>query len=169
MSKKALIVILGVFIFIVGGIYLINRSESTIPGSETAQVDPSLVTLTPESYDIGRVLMKDGIITREYEIKNSSKDPLRIKKIVTSCMCTRAQVIIGDKKTRAYGMEMQGDLNPSINFDIPGESVAKLVVKFDPAAHGPQGVGKINRSVALTFSDPVGTREVKFFGEVALQ
>lgn len=167
--KKTIAIIFGILVFIVGGFYLINKPASSVPDSSLAKINAEEVTLSPENYDIGKVLMKDGIITREYEIKNSSKNSLRLKKIVTSCMCTRAQVVVGDKKTRTYGMEMSGDLNPSINFDIPGETTAKLIVKFDPAAHGPQGVGKINRLVSLTFMDPVGTKEVRFVGEVALQ
>ena len=171
MNKKAIAIILGILIFIFGGFYFIGKSEgrSSVPDSKLAKLNPDEVLVSPESYDIGKVLMKDGLVVREYEIKNNSKDPLRVKKIVTSCMCTRAQIIVGDKKTRGYGMEMQGDNNPSINFDIPGETTAKLLVKFDPAFHGPQGAGKISRSVFLTFADPVGKREVKFFGEVTLQ
>lgn len=71
---------------------------------------------------------------------------------------------MGDKKTRFYAME-----NSTISFDIPGKSTAKLVVRFDPAAHGIQGAGKVDREVSLTFSDPVGIKEVKFFGEVILK
>ncbi|MCX6706015.1 MAG: hypothetical protein NTV24_02810 [Candidatus Woesebacteria bacterium] len=74
----------------------------------------------------------------------------------------------GDKRTRLYTME-SGAKNPTINFDIPGKSTAKVIVKFDPAAHGIQGAGPIDRSVFLTFVDPVGVKEVKFFGEVVLQ
>ena len=169
MSKKAIAIIVGILIFVGGGFYLINKPASSTPDSALAAVSASEINVSPEFYDIGKVIMKDGIITREYEIKNSSKNALRLKKIVTSCMCTRAQVVVGERKTRTYGMEMSGDLNPSINFDIPGETTAKVIVKFDPAAHGPQGVGKIDRTVSLAFMDPVGTKVVRFSGEVALQ
>jgi len=66
-------------------------------------------------------------------------------------------------------MEMGGAVNPVIDFDIPANSTAKLIVKFDPAAHGIQGTGPIERTVSLTFVDPVGTREVGFSGEVVLK
>ena len=151
------------------GSFFLTRKGPTTPDSVLGEVNASEVAVTPETYDIGKVLMKAGLVEREYEIKNDSKNTLRVKKIVTSCMCTKASVWFGDQKTRFYGMEMSGDKNPNINFDIPGESSAKLVVRFDPAAHGPAGKGPVDRSVWLTFADPAGTKEVRFFGEVVLQ
>lgn len=171
MNKKVLLSIIGILVFIIGGFYLINKepSASSVPDSKLAAINPDQVSLSPETYDIGKVIMKDGNVIREYEIKNDADSPLRIKKISTSCMCTKAKIVVGDKKSRNYGMEMQGDANPIINFDIPAKSTAKLVVTFDPAAHGIEGIGKIERSVYVAFIDPIGTKEVKFFGEVALR
>lgn len=170
MTKKAVLILIATFILIGAGAYVATKKDaSTPPDSVLGEVAASEVTLAPATYDIGKVLMKGGLVEREYEIKNDSKNALRIKKIVTSCMCTKASVWVGDKKTRFYAMEMSGDKNPNINFDIPGESSAKLIVRFDPAAHGIAGKGPVDRSVWITFADPVGTREVKFFGEVVLQ
>lgn len=146
-----------------------TRNKNNIKDTALVQINPQDVQITPQNYDIGRVLMKDGFVFREYEIKNSSQNTLRLKNIVTSCMCTKAQVALGDKRTRFYAMEMSGAKNPNVDFDIPGGATAKLIVRFDPAAHGIQGVGPINRSVYLTFLDPVGQKEVTFSGEVALK
>ena len=169
MNKKLMLILLATLFLIGGGVYLITKGQNTIPDSALPKIDPEEVQVSPETYDIGKVLMKNGFVVREYEIKNNSKNILRIKNIVTSCMCTRAQVVFGDKRSRFYAMEMSGAKNPNIDFDIPAESTAKLVVRFDPAAHGPAGVGPVDRNVWLTFADPVGTREVKFNGEVVLQ
>jgi hypothetical protein len=81
-------------------------------------------------------------------------------------MCTKASFEIGDRKTRFFGMEGHGDRNPPVNIDIPDGASGKVVVQFDPAAHGPQGIGPFERSVFLTFSDPAGIKELKFNGEV---
>jgi hypothetical protein len=164
MGKKVVVAVIATLIIFAVGIYLVSRGDNSAPDSSLPKVEAADVQVSPDNYDIGRVLMKNGIVTREYEIKNNSENPLRLKKIVTSCMCTRARVVVGDKRTRFYAME-----NSIISFDIPGESTAKLVVRFDPAAHGIQGVGKVDRNMSLTFLDPVGTKEVKFFGEVALK
>ncbi len=170
MNRKLIIGLIIALAAIGGGFfYFSSQNKNNVPDSELARINPADVTVSPESIDIGKVIMKAGLVIKEYEIKNSSPSLLRLKKIVTSCMCTRAQVSVGDKRTRFYGMEMAGDANPSISFDIPAGSLATLTVRFDPAAHGPAGVGVVNRSVYLTFADPVGTREVKFTGEVVLQ
>jgi len=164
MGKKVIIAVIATLIVFAGGFYLVSRGDNSAQDLSLPKVEAADVQVSPDNYDIGRVLMKSGLVTREYEIKNNSENTLKLKKIVTSCMCTRAQVVVGDKKTRFYAME-----NSTISFDIPGKSTAKLVVRFDPAAHGIQGAGKVDREVSLTFSDPVGIKEVKFFGEVILK
>ena len=39
------------------------------------------VEISPENYDLGDVPINGGLVTKEYEIKNTSGDNLRIKKI----------------------------------------------------------------------------------------
>lgn len=169
MSKKSIYILLGTILLVISGVYLMTRNQNKIDDSTLVKINPQDVQITPESYDIGKVLMKNGFVTREYEIKNSSQSILRLKNIVTSCMCTKAQVVLEDKRTRFYAMEMSGAKNPNVDFDIPAGTTAKLIVRFDPAAHGIAGVGLINRSVFLTFLDPVGQKEVTFSGEVVLK
>lgn len=168
-GKKVIIIVFATLVLMVGGVYFVTRQDNSVSDLSLAKVELVDVQVSPDNYDIGKVLMKSGIVTREYEIKNDSENTLRLKKIVTSCMCTRAQVMVGDKRTRFYAMEMGGAKYPVISFDIPGKSTAKVIVRFDPAAHGIQGAGVVDRSIWLTFADPVGTREVKFNGEVVLQ
>lgn len=122
--------------------------------------------ISPESYSLGEVPLNGGIVTKEYELKNDTNSPMVLQKIVTSCMCTEAQAIVGNKQSRFFGMEHPGDRNPNLNYEInPGES-AKVVVNFDPAAHGPQGVGPFDRVVMLTFSEPAGYTNLTFNGTV---
>jgi len=168
MKGKVIFILLTLGV-VIGGVLIFTRNKNSIPDSALAQIKFEEVLVSPESYDVGKMIMKNGFVIREYEIKNNSKNILRVKNIVTSCMCTKAQVVFDNKRTRFYGMEMQGAKNPNIDFDIPAQSSAKLTVRFDPAAHGIVGVGPINRSVYLTFPDPVGQKEVKFIGEVVLK
>lgn len=152
------------FLLIVGGAALFGGE-----GEETGQVQMSQVMgveVNPESYELGDVPLKGGIVTKEYKVKNTTEQPIKLKKIATSCMCTEAKVSVGDKQTRFFGMEHPTDKNPPINMELPPDEVAKVTVNFDPAAHGPQGVGQFNRSVWLTFSDPAGVKELKFEGRV---
>lgn len=122
------------------------------------------VTATPEFYNLGNVAINGGLVTREYEVKNTSDKTLKLSRIATSCMCTTAKVKMGESESRFFGMEMSGDRNPQVSLEIkPGET-GKVTVQFDPAAHGPTGVGPFDRIVWLYFTN--GIKELKFNGVV---
>jgi len=139
-----------------------NQAEAELPTTEVAGL-----TASPESYDMGNVAINGGIVSKDYEIKNTTSGKLALKKIATSCMCTTAKVKVGDKETRLFGMEMAGDSNPPLNMEIPAGETAKVTVEFDPAAHGPEGVGPFDRIVWLSFAQ--GVKELKFNGVVTAQ
>jgi len=61
-------------------------------------------------------------------------------------MCTSAFLIRGDKKIGPFGMPGHG-FAPSLNQNLAPNEEAALEVIFDPAAHGPAGVGQVERSV----------------------
>src|SRR3990170_5345853 len=124
------------------------------------------VEAVPEFYDLGAVPINGGIVTKEYEVENTSGGVLKLKKITTSCMCTQAKVSVGDRETRFFGMEHGMDRNPPVNIEVGLGETAKVTVNFDPAAHGPEGVGPFDRVVWLAFSDPAGVKELKFSGVV---
>lgn len=134
--------------------------------SDVEYKDIEEVEVYPQNYDMGDVPINGGIITKEYEVKNTSSETLKIKKITTSCMCTEAKVILGDRETRYFGMEGHGRINPSVNLEIGSGETAKVIVNFDPAAHGPQGTGPFDRVVWLSFADPAGIKELWFKGTV---
>lgn len=122
------------------------------------------ISATTESINIGQVSYGGGIIKKEFEIKNTTEKTMKLIKIVTSCMCTKTRVKFGEKTTKFYAMEMNGDKNPIINYDFPAGSTAKVEFDFDPAAHGPAGIGSIDRVITLYFD--TGYKELKFNGEV---
>lgn len=166
MSEKKVLMLGGVItlVVLIGGIALVNSrpTESQV----LSPIGADVVEANPTEYDLGEVPMKDGEVTREYRIKNTTDKPLKIKKIVTSCMCTRAKVAIGERESRLFGMEGHGDRNPPVNMELPAGQEALVTAVFDPAAHGPSGVGPFDRVVTLTFSDPAGVVELKFKGVV---
>lgn len=124
------------------------------------------IQISPETYNLGNVDLNGGLVTREYEVKNETGQMIKLQKIVTSCMCTKAKVSVDNKESRFFGMEHPGDRNPPINYEIPPGEVAKVTVNFDPAAHGPAGVGPFDRVVTLVFSDPAGVKRLTFNGTV---
>ncbi len=145
----------------------LSQASVTEPDAKNP-LEASIMETNPASYDLGEVVMKNGNVTREYKVKNNSDKTVKLKKITTSCMCTKAKVKVGDKESRLFGMEGMGDKNAPVNMEITLGEEALVTAIFDPAAHGPQGVGPIDRVVTLTFSDPAGIVELRFAGKVVL-
>lgn len=169
MSKEGKIiigVIVGTIILVGGLAFIMTRTSGGGGGDKFIQNTEILgLTATPSgSMNIGQVAYGGGIVSKSFDIKNTSDKSIKLRKITTSCMCTTAKVKIGNKETKLYGMEMNGDLNPLIDFDIPAGATAQVIFDFDPAAHGPQGIGPIDRMVTLFFD--AGFKELKFNGEV---
>jgi|SRR3990172_1302 len=163
-DSKILIGIALVTLLLIGGgvVLLGGKSE----GSTQVASDVLGIETNPSFYDLGEVPINGGIVTKEYSFKNTTESSIKLKKVATSCMCTEASVQLGGEETKFFGMEGHGDANPPVNIEIPGGAEGKVVVKYDPAAHGPQGVGPFNRIVYLTFSDPAGIKELTFNGTV---
>ena len=157
---------LGLTALLIGGFVLFASSQKDDQQEVLASLDKNAVAVAPEFYDLGDVPINGGIVQKVYEVKNTSDKTIKIKKIATSCMCTKAKLSLGGKETGLFGMEGHGNKNPPISFEIPSGETARVVVDFDPAAHGPAGVGPIDRSVFLTFSNPAGVKELKFNGVV---
>lgn len=102
------------------------------------------------TYDFGQLSMANGTVTHRFELKNPSGTPVVLTKIVTSCMCTTAEVKdSGGAMLGRFGMPGHGGGSAAANITVaPGAAVA-LDAVFDPAAHGPSGVGRANRSIMI--------------------
>jgi hypothetical protein len=115
---------------------------------------------------LGEVPRLGGVVVKEYSFKNTGDQPVKLGRLNTSCMCTKAKVVIGDKESQQYGMESPGSLNPSLGYILAPGQTGKVVVYFDPDAHGPKGIGPFSRVISLYFQDPQGLKEFKFSGTV---
>lgn len=102
-----------------------------------------------ESYfDFGSISMAAGKVTHRYWLHNESAAPVTIQRIHTSCMCTTATLVKGLRVIGRYGMAGHGPV-PDVNQSLaPGEE-AYVDVAFDPAAHGPAGLGRTERVVTI--------------------
>jgi len=107
----------------------------------------SLVSLKP-SVDLGTISMAAGNVSFRYLIKNTGAAPLTINRIFTSCMCTSAMLVTGTQRKGPFGMPGHGPSTAVRAPLAPGE-LATVEVVFDPAAHGPSGLGRIERSVTV--------------------
>lgn len=93
--------------------------------------------------------MANGIVRHSFAVKNAGDIPVTVRQVYTSCMCTEATLLVaGGRRIGPFGMPGHG-MPPSINREFaPGEE-ATIEVAFDPAAHGPAGVGMIERLIYL--------------------
>ena len=147
MNKNIIIgIVVGAILF--AGIVWIARPDTNDKGAAVLQSSNGVLSAEEQSFDFGAISMAAGPVTRRFMIKNTGTDPVTVNKMYTSCMCTTSVLQKGDKKFGPYGMPGHGFI-PKMNAVIdPGEEVI-VDVTFDPAAHGPAGVGFIQRAVIL--------------------
>jgi hypothetical protein len=145
----------GVAVLVIGGAIIAAMPE---PGaSKVATVESrssgsasSAGTLSAlaTKFSFGSVSMAAGKVSHRYSIRNTGTEPVVIRKMYTSCMCTTAALVKDGRKSDPFGMPGHGPI-PTINAAMnPGED-AVIEVVFDPAAHGPAGIGPIERVVTI--------------------
>ena len=161
-SKELIIITVFTVLVFAGIIGLASLKNSSGPSvnataSDIAQQSPLVAEQT--RYDFGTNSMARGKVKNEYAVKNTSASDVTLKKIYTSCMCTEASLIFGDRRVGPFGMAGHGVI-PSINEKIPAGAEFSVETVFDPAAHGPAGVGPIQRVVFLETSQ--GMTELEF-------
>ena len=153
MSLKNILIYFILAVTIISGLVWFARPDRSGAVDPTADVI-SLLIGNPTEFDFGSISMAKGKVSKKFAIKNTSAGPTLIEKIYTSCMCTSASLIVADPSTDLgqvktfgpFGMPGHG-LAPKTNQELkPGEE-AQVEVIFDPAAHGPAGVGPIERVV----------------------
>lgn len=146
MNKTIIGVILG--ILVLGGLIWIARPNGESNNVAPASSNGVLTVEEANNYDFGTISMAKGIVKHTFKVKNESQEAVTVNKMYTSCMCTTALINLGGKQFGPYGMPGHGVI-PRIDQTInPGEE-AEVEVAFDPAAHGPAGVGRIQRSITI--------------------
>lgn len=148
-KKNLFISAIVIFIFIVGLIWLGKPAQNQSNISDAAsESGAGQISAGHIDYDFGPVSMAKGKVSHTYKIVNSSSEPATISKIYTSCMCTVASFMAPNGQTFGpFGMPGHGGPSGKISTTLqPGEE-AQLEAVFDPAAHGPAGVGAIDRTV----------------------
>ncbi|MBI2751911.1 MAG: DUF1573 domain-containing protein [Betaproteobacteria bacterium] len=100
------------------------------------------------AFDFGPISMAAGKVSHRYWFRNEGVAPVLVRRIYTSCMCTTAALVKGARVIGRYGMPGHGPM-PDVNETFaPGEA-AYVDVVFDPAAHGPAGLGRTERVVTI--------------------
>ena len=155
MSKK-LTLIIGVTLGIVGlGLLLIYaepKQGDNIKAENPSNIQTTQLKSDISDYDFGTISMKNGKVTKSFKITNTENTSVMVKKVYTSCMCTDALLRIGGESFGPYGMLSHG-FSPEVNQAIQPNQDATIDVTFDPNAHGPAGIGVIERVVSVEQAD----------------
>lgn len=127
-----------------------NGTTASVQSVADSLGSSSQLTVPETFYDFGTISMKNGNVTKEFAVTNPTDSDITIFTVLTSCMCTSAFIVEPDGSTKGpFKMPGMGYVPPANELIKAGESRVIRVV-YDPNAHGPAGVGQIDRFVTLT-------------------
>lgn len=144
---KAIILTIVITLLIIAGLAWVSSVSQKNETSSAAQTN-GILTAQEQIFDFGTISMAAGKVSHIFKIKNTGTESLTITKIYTSCMCTEATFVKSNIKKGPFGMLGHGFI-PGINQTLAVSEEAQIEVVFDPAAHGPAGLGKTERIVYL--------------------
>ncbi|PIY80335.1 MAG: hypothetical protein COY80_03430 [Candidatus Pacebacteria bacterium CG_4_10_14_0_8_um_filter_42_14] len=131
------------------GIAVYFGTKTGVKTSEVTASSEVSMSVDSRSYDWGTINYGGGIVSKSFSITNTSDTVLKFYDVKTSCMCTTAQLLSAGQSSKKFGMH---EKTRSVFEVEPGETV-EVLVEFDPAFHGPSGVGPISRTVTMNTND----------------
>ena len=128
-----------------GGLFFLSRSQPQVSVNPLAT---GQLTAGESFYDFGSVSMAKGLVSHKFTLTNSGTVSATVTKMFTSCMCTKAKLTFAGQSWGPVGMPGQTAIpNLAVQVDPGQEAVVEVI--FDPNAHGPAGVGIIERQVTI--------------------
>jgi|SRR3989344_5018681 len=151
-KKFIILAVAATIILLAGGIFFLSKTTNTpqIAASQNAKA----FVADPTSFDLGQVSMDKGKVTKVFTIKNTGTDTLKLYNVRTSCHCTTAFVTINENNSPSFGMD---SLSAWVG-EVQKGREAKINVVFDPAYHGPSGMGAVSRFVSVETNDPAHSK-----------
>lgn len=143
--KSILFIVLSIF-GIVGVLFWISNMYSKEGQALNPNQTVNVLTADENFFDFGEISMANGKVKHNFKIKNLNVSPVNIEKIYTSCMCTLAALVLKDKRFGPFGMPGHS-ITPKVNQILNPSEEAVIEAEFDPNAHGPAGVGAIQRAI----------------------
>lgn len=141
-------------LFIAGTVYGLAQLSKTV---EVVVENDAAATVDETDYDWGTIKMYDGLAKKTFTVKNTGTRMLKLYSATTTCSCTTVQIRTAAQQTANLSMHSQS--NDVI--DVAPGGQAEVEVVFNPAFHGPSGVGPIQRSAIVKTNDP-NQPELKF-------
>ncbi len=137
-------------------------AQNTTDGSPPTQGQSggeSVLVASEKLYDFGTISMAKGMVTHTFAVTNPTDKDILVRDLSTSCMCTAAYIVEGSSKIGPFGMPGMG-FAPKANMLIKAGGTKNIDVVYDPNAHGPAGVGPVDRFVYLADTNG-GTLELE--------
>ena len=128
------------------------ENRASLPGNSVSQ--KSALAAAETFYDFGEISMKNGNVEKMFEVTNPTDKDITLQSLTTSCMCTTAFIVKDGVRRGPFGMVGHGSSVPRANEVVPAGGKLAINVVYDPNAHGPAGVGPVDRLVYLV--DDVG-------------
>lgn len=155
MKNKTLLIFILVFLVLsslfIWGYAQKGNTVATIQGA-TNKESKSMLTASETFYDFGTISMKNGDVSKDFSFTNPSQQTVIIRGLETSCMCTLAFLVKADGSTDGpFGMAGMGG-RTATNETIKAGEGRTLRIVYNPNAHGPAGVGQIDRFITITDS-----------------
>jgi len=126
-----------------------SKSESNQPVATASPVAAAGALVSNDSYfNFGDISMAAGNVSHRFAIENTGGTPITLTKLYTSCMCTTATLITLAGRKGPFGMPGHTPI-PGITEILAPEGRAQVEIVFDPKAHGPAGVGRIERVITV--------------------
>ena len=147
-NKKNIGFIIGLIVVFLIVVMVVARPRENTSAVNYSSETSGEVQDSASLFDFGTISMARGKVDYTFALKNTTAEEVSLNSIYTSCMCTVAFL---EKNNKTFGpFEMPGHgVTKKINETLAsGEEVGVKVV-FDPAAHGPAGVGPIERTVVV--------------------
>ena len=147
--KKTIIITLIIVLGLIGLIWWGSKNQKA-PVQNTGI--KSVLTTSLDVYDFGTISMKNGNVIKDFTITNPTDKDILLSSVSTSCMCTNALIVRADGTTKGpFEMEGMGYV-PPVNETIKAGGNLVIRAIYDPNAHGPAGVGFIDRYITLVDS-----------------
>lgn len=146
MGKNILIAALAA-LGITGLLWWGGSGQASLP--DQGQAGASALTTAETLHDFGLISMKNGTVETLFEVTNPTNKDITVERLTTSCMCTVVYIVDGDSRRGPFGMPGHGSTVPRANEVVSVGETLTLAVVYDPNAHGPAGVGPVDRFVYL--------------------
>ena len=137
-----------IVLLVIGGLFFWGRVNQ-VASSETPSGRASALAAAETFYDFGTISMARGTVDKVFEITNPTDKDITLASLTTSCMCTTAFIVNGGTRRGPFGMPGHGGPVPRANEVIPAGGKLGISVVYDPNAHGPAGIGAVDRLVYL--------------------